>query len=401
MKVNSIVFTYEQIKLFRDVCNTIREYNEFIGLSIQPTYLFTQGSDYSNVSLYEMKLFSNFFYEYNFTFPANINLNGKDLIKKVFSDLRENEMMTIKYLENDPDHIQFCFYDGTGSVSTTSHSIIKLKLYDLDQATLEIPDVDYDVYMSMDTKEIDTILKKLELFDDKTAITCCEEYMSFASYGLEGEYHKTIAKSDMLSYTKKDESHTCKLIFSLKHIRKMLVSGLCNNITHFSIEHSYPLKISYMITDDSYFVQYLAPKTDEDEYLENEKMDDLSADMINMDVGEGCYDTGEVKQEKPKKRKITPVKKTNVVEKKVQGNVKKVVKKEKVEEIEDSDDTVSLTESDYNEKCKETEMEDVNKKMTIEEKKEVEKECFGSSSQDEQSSDSKSSDSESSESEDD
>ena len=48
MKVNSIVFTYEQIKLFRDVCNTIREYNEFIGLSLQPNYLFTQGSDYSN-----------------------------------------------------------------------------------------------------------------------------------------------------------------------------------------------------------------------------------------------------------------------------------------------------------------------------------------------------------------
>ena len=46
-------------------------------------------------------------------------------------------MMTMKYLENDPDHIQFCFYDGTGCVSTTSHSVIKLKLYDLEQATLK------------------------------------------------------------------------------------------------------------------------------------------------------------------------------------------------------------------------------------------------------------------------
>ena len=33
-----------------------------------------------------MKLFSNFFYEYKFSFPANINLNGKDLSLKGISD---------------------------------------------------------------------------------------------------------------------------------------------------------------------------------------------------------------------------------------------------------------------------------------------------------------------------
>ena len=61
--------------------------------------------------------------------------------------------------------------------------------------------------MSLDTKEIDTILKKLELFDDKTVITCREEYLSFAAYGLEGEYHKTVAKSDLTSYKKEESRH--------------------------------------------------------------------------------------------------------------------------------------------------------------------------------------------------
>ena len=56
------------------------------------------------------------------------------------------------------------------------------------------------------------------------------------------------------------------------------------------------------------FCAIFGSKDDEDEYLENEKMDDLSADMTNMDVSEGCCDTGEVKQEKPKKGKITPQK---------------------------------------------------------------------------------------------
>ena len=234
-------------------------------------------------------------------------------------------------------------------------------------------------------------LKKLELFDDKTSIICKDDSIIFLAAGLEGEYSKIISSSDLTSYEKKEDSQTCKIIFSLKHIRKMIIGGFCNNITKICLEHSYPMKISYLFNEDSYFVEHLAPKTDEDEQQAEEQIDDLSTGMVNMDVTEGCYDVDEnIEQEKPKKRKVqsTPAnpkkestnpKKESTNTKKETSNdvstkvIKKVVKREV--KVDESDDTVSLTESEYNSKC-----EDI--KMTDKEKKQVEKECFGSSSSD-------------------
>lgn len=242
--------------IFLSIFNILKTCTSIITMIYKPDELYIQGMDKAHVCLFEVKLKSDWFYEYEQETTETICVDSH-MFYNILSIVEESQILTLHYeFEEQSDKLNINFTSDNKSVFD---KFFNIPLADVDSLLLEIPDVNYDAEFSIKAKKICDITCQLLLFGDIMKIKCDEEDMFISCEGVSGEMTVKISIDDLIEYSI-SEGETIDISYSLTYLSKMCMTTKLTNEIYFSVSSEYPLKIKYDLTNGSQVLLFIAPK---------------------------------------------------------------------------------------------------------------------------------------------
>jgi proliferating cell nuclear antigen len=135
----------------------------------------------------------------------------------------------------------------------------ELNLVDIEDNSLHIPTVDYDVEFTIEAKKFVDVLAQLNVFGADLNIKCNENALELYSSGDSTKLKVNIPIDDLNEYAI-SEGEEMNISYSLNHICKMCTSlKLCSTVD-VSLSSEYPMSLKYNLGEDSKVIFYIAPK---------------------------------------------------------------------------------------------------------------------------------------------
>jgi len=188
-----------------------------------------------------------------------INLNS---LTKVLRCAQNEDMVTLK-AEDSPDSLNLVF-ENTENDRISEYDI---KLMDIDQEHLGIPETEYSASITLPAAEFQRICRDLNQLSESVAIEATKEGVKFACSGDIGNgsvtlrSHQNIEKPELS--TKIDLTEPVALTFSLKYLVNFCKASSLSPTVTLSLSNEVPLLVEYKM-DNGYVRFYLAPKIDEE-----------------------------------------------------------------------------------------------------------------------------------------
>jgi proliferating cell nuclear antigen len=135
----------------------------------------------------------------------------------------------------------------------------ELGLIEVEQDTLNIPEVEYDVDFTMKSDNFSELISELMVFGSNLNIMCNEEVLEFNASGDAGKLKVNIPIDDLNEYAIA-EGDSLDISYSLTHLGKMCLSTKLGQYVSLSISTEYPMAIKYDLGDNSSVAFYIAPK---------------------------------------------------------------------------------------------------------------------------------------------
>jgi len=154
--------------------------------------------------------------------------------------------------------------DATQKKNNQYISHFELLLLDVEEDEFTIPNIEYDVEFTLDSKKFIDILHEIEAFGDTIHISASEDNLYFQTTGDFGTI-KIDYPIDNLEEYSISEGLTLSIHFSLSHLIRLCTSNKLNDCVTISLHETYPMSIKYTIDNDkSYASFYIASKIVDD-----------------------------------------------------------------------------------------------------------------------------------------
>uniref|UniRef100_A0A1A9WKC2 DNA sliding clamp PCNA n=1 Tax=Glossina brevipalpis TaxID=37001 RepID=A0A1A9WKC2_9MUSC len=222
-----------------------------------------QAMDNSHVSLVSLTLRSDSFDKFRCDRNLSMGMNLSTMAK-ILKCANNDDTVTVKAQDN-ADTVTFMFE----SQNHEKVSDYEMKLMNLDQEHLGIPDTDYSCVVRMPSMEFARICRDLAQFSESMVICCTKEGVKFSASGDLGSANVKLAQTS--SVDKEEEAviiemqEPVTLTFACRYLNAFTkATPLCNQV-QLSMSADVPLVVEYRITDLGYIRYYLAPKIEEDE----------------------------------------------------------------------------------------------------------------------------------------
>lgn len=222
-----------------------------------------QAMDNSHVALVSMLLRTESFevFRCDRNIALGINLGS---LTKVLRAAASDDKLTIR-AEDSPDVMNLIFEAKT----TDRISEYDIKLMDIDQEHLGIPETDYSATIQMPSAEFQRICRDLGALSESVSIECTKEGVKFSAQGDIGSGSVQLRASANLEDPKKginiDLTEPVALTFSLKYLINFCkASGLADTVS-LSLSAEVPLLVEYPLSENGYLRFYLAPKIGDEE----------------------------------------------------------------------------------------------------------------------------------------
>ena len=136
---------------------------------------------------------------------------------------------------------------------------------DLDSEILSIPDCDFNVEFSLESKPFATLIDQLAIFGDNIEFVCSEENMNLITTGDFGTMKVNLLEEDK-KYVEEivvGLEEEMKFNYSIKFLQMFCsFSKIIPNVKVNLLENT-PMRMQYKLDDDSYIHLFLAPKIDD------------------------------------------------------------------------------------------------------------------------------------------
>ncbi|KAI9727889.1 MAG: proliferating cell nuclear antigen [Chrysothrix sp. TS-e1954] len=219
--------------------------------------------DNSHVALVSMLLSANSFSPFRCDRNIALGINLTSLTK-VLRCAQNNDILTLK-AEDTPDVVNLVFE----SAESDRISEYDIKLMDIDQEHLGIPETQYAATITLPSAEFQRICRDLNALSESVAIECTKEGVKFACNGDIGS-----GSVQLRSHTNVDKpdqnveialSEPVALTFSLKYLVNFCkASGLSDSVK-LCLSNEVPLLVEYEVSGNSHLRFYLAPKIGDEE----------------------------------------------------------------------------------------------------------------------------------------
>lgn len=251
-----------QGSLLKKVLESIKDLLQDATWDCSSTGMSLQAMDSSHVSLVSLLLRSDGFdtYRCDRNLSMGIKLGSMSKILKCASN---EDAITIKAGDN-ADVVTFMFESPNGE----KVSDYEMKLMDLDQEHLGIPETDYSCVIKMPAAEFQRICRDLSQIGESVVICCTKEGVKFSASGDLGTGNIKLAQT--ANVDKEEEAviiemqEACTLTFALQYLNFFTKATPLSGRVTLSMSPDVPLVTEYKIGDMGYIRYYLAPKIEDE-----------------------------------------------------------------------------------------------------------------------------------------
>jgi len=221
-----------------------------------------QAMDSSHVSLVSMLLRAEGFEGWNC--PDNIQLGiHLDHLMKLLRCMHTKDSVELSYKEH-ADELDFIF--KSQNEERVSH--FSLKLMELVEERLGIPDTDYQTSVQMPSSEFMRICRDLASFGDTLTIKVTKEEISFSAdgeivNGVMSLRNSTATDEEMPEATQIESKEDITQAFALRYLQNFTKATVLSNVVTLRMSPEVPLLVEYKIDELGYVRYYLAPKIEE------------------------------------------------------------------------------------------------------------------------------------------
>lgn len=262
-------------EIFASIFQHLKAITEHINIQFSPENgLFIQGMDSSHVSIYELRLPSDWFDRYTIVAPVCLGINANILFKILNAREKTQEMLFVFSAATDDKAF---IYFQNGREKTEFDKTFEMPLVDLTTEMLEIPEIEYQAEFSLLSTKIYSIVNQLKTFGDTMDIICSEEKIVICADGQStGKMSVEVDISELSSYAI-EEGKEIHLSYSLNYIGNICMFYKLAREVELFISGDYPLKMKYNIgcgggetaeaaatAGEASMVFYLAPKMSDD-----------------------------------------------------------------------------------------------------------------------------------------
>ncbi|CAH0387035.1 unnamed protein product [Bemisia tabaci] len=252
-----------QSSIFKKVLEAIKELLNEATFDCSDSGIQLQAMDSSHVSLVSLNLRSDGFDQYRCDRNLSMGINLASMTK-IMKCAGNDDIMTMKAQDN-ADSVTFMFE----SPNQEKMSDYEMKLMNLDQEHLGIPETDYSCVIKLPSAEFARICRDLSQFGESVVISCTKEGVKFSAAGDIGSANIKLAQT--ANVDKEDEA------VSIEMQEKVSLTFACRYLNYFtkatplspqvclSMSAEVPLVVEYKIGEIGHIRYYLAPKIEEDE----------------------------------------------------------------------------------------------------------------------------------------
>jgi proliferating cell nuclear antigen len=253
----------EQANILKKVIDAIKDLVQDCNFDCNDSGIALQAMDNSHVALVSMMLkteaFSPFRCDRNIALGVNLTS-----LTKVLRAAQNEDILTLKAADA-PDVLNLVFE----SSDSDRISEYDLKLMDIDQEHLGIPDTDYEATITMPAAEFRRICTDLNAMSESVAIEATKDGIKFAANGDIGNGSVTLrSRTDV----EKPElnvdislSEPVALTFSLKYLVNFCKAAALSTQVKICLSNEVPLLVEYTLSGSSFLRFYLAPKIGDEE----------------------------------------------------------------------------------------------------------------------------------------
>ncbi|KAF6837640.1 proliferating cell nuclear antigen [Colletotrichum plurivorum] len=248
----------DQADILKKVVDAIKDLVQDCNFDCNDSGIMLQAMDNSHVALVSMALKTEAFTPYRCDRNIALGVNLTSLTK-VLRAAQGEDVLTLK-AEDAPDSLNIVF-------ESPVHDRISeydLKLMDIDQEHLGIPETEYAATISMPSTEFKRICMDLMAMSESVTIDASKDGVKFACNGDIGNGSVTLR-----SHTDVDKPDTnvdielsepVSLTFSLKYLVNFCKASALSKQVKICLSNEVPLLVEYSLVGQSYLRFYLAPK---------------------------------------------------------------------------------------------------------------------------------------------
>ena len=252
-----------KLEMFVALFQLLKNWGSYLSLQFEPNKLYIQTMDKSHICLSSIIIKEPWFSEYNVSEATQITVDASSFAIMMGYALKHNRLQIVY---NDTGSDKLCINcingenEGTkAKVKDNFDHFFELPLMDVENETLLIPEVDYDVEFSMDAKKFGELISELMVFGSDLNIICSEDTLELNASGDSGKL-KIDIPIDSLNEFAISEGEKLDILFSLNHIGKMCLSSKLGAEISIGISAEYPMSLKYNLGEDSSVAFYIAPK---------------------------------------------------------------------------------------------------------------------------------------------
>lgn len=254
----------DQAELLKKVVDAIKDLVQDCNFDCNDSGIALQAMDNSHVALVSMNLQADSFAPYRCDRNIALGVNLTSLTK-VLRAAQNNDVLTLKALDA-PDSLNLVFE----SKDNDRISEYDLKLMDIDQEHLGIPETEYAATIKMPSAEFKRICTDLMALSESVTIDASKDGIKFSCTGDIGNGSVTLRQHTNVENEKENVeielTEPVALTFSLKYLVNFCkAAGLSSQVT-ICLSNEVPLLVSYQLTGAGSNLRfYLAPKIGDDE----------------------------------------------------------------------------------------------------------------------------------------
>merc|ERR1711937_839037 len=205
-----------------------------------------QAMDNSHVSLVSVSLRSDGFDKFRCDRQLSMGMNLTSM-SKILRCAANDDIITIK-AQDQADTVTFMFE----SPNQEKMADYEMKLMNLDQEHLGIPETDYAAVIKMPSSEFQRVIKDLSQFGESVVISCTKEGAKFSAAGYIG-----VGNIEM--------QEPVTLTFACRYLNMFTKATCLAPQVSLSMSPEVPLVVEYRIGDIGHIRYYLAPKIEDED----------------------------------------------------------------------------------------------------------------------------------------
>jgi proliferating cell nuclear antigen len=252
-----------QASALKKIVDAIKELINDAPFDCSENAICLQAMDSSHVALVSLKLAIDMFEQYRCDRTVSLGLNLAN-VAKALKCANNDDVCTLRFTDHDQDNVIFAFND----TAKTKTQEITIKLMDIDNEHLGIPDQKYAATIEMSSTEFAKTCRDISQFTDSIQIAAIKGGITFSGKGDTGSnvvtYTGESAADNEDSVITFEVNENVTSTFSIKYMLHFAKAAGLSPRVRLSLSEGVPVVVEFKIHESGFLRYYLAPKIDED-----------------------------------------------------------------------------------------------------------------------------------------